>query len=30
VRFEVDGLLRSDAKTRAEVYHLALDPVQAG
>lgn len=28
VRFEVDGLLRSDAKTRAEVYHLALDPVQ--
>jgi HK97 family phage portal protein len=28
VKFEVDGLLRSDAKTRAEVYHLALDPVQ--
>jgi HK97 family phage portal protein len=28
VRFEVDGLLRSDAKTRAEVYHLALDPLQ--
>jgi HK97 family phage portal protein len=28
VRFEVDGLLRADAKTRAEVYALALDPVQ--
>jgi HK97 family phage portal protein len=28
VRFEVDGLLRADTKTRAEVYHLALDPVQ--
>lgn len=28
VRFEIDALLRADAKTRAEVYHLALDPVQ--
>jgi HK97 family phage portal protein len=28
VRFETDGLLRSDAKTRAEVYQLALDPIQ--
>jgi len=27
VKFEVDGLLRSDAKTRAEVYALALDPI---
>jgi HK97 family phage portal protein len=27
VRFELDGLLRADAKTRAEVYALALDPV---
>jgi len=27
VRFEVDGLLRADARTRAEVYRLALDPV---
>jgi HK97 family phage portal protein len=28
VKFEVDGLLRADAKTRAEVYAKALDPVQ--
>jgi HK97 family phage portal protein len=28
VKFEVDGLLRADAKSRAEVYQLALDPVQ--
>jgi HK97 family phage portal protein len=28
VKFEVDGLLRADAKTRAEVYALGLDPVQ--
>jgi HK97 family phage portal protein len=28
VRFETDGLLRADAKTRAEVYRLALDPIQ--
>jgi HK97 family phage portal protein len=28
VKFEVDGLLRADAKTRAEVYRLGLDPVQ--
>jgi phage portal protein BeeE len=28
VRFETDGLLRSDAKTRAEVYETALDPLQ--
>ena len=28
VRFETDALLRADAKTRAEVYRLALDPVQ--
>jgi phage portal protein BeeE len=27
VRFEVDGLLRADAKTRAEIYQLAADPV---
>jgi HK97 family phage portal protein len=27
VRFEVDGLLRADAKTRAEVYEKALDPI---
>jgi HK97 family phage portal protein len=27
IRFEVDGLLRSDAKTRAEIYEKALDPV---
>jgi HK97 family phage portal protein len=27
VRFETDALLRSDAKTRAEIYALALDPV---
>jgi phage portal protein BeeE len=27
VRFEVDGLLRADASTRAEVYAKALDPV---
>ena len=27
VRFELDGLLRADAKTRAEVYALALDPM---
>jgi phage portal protein BeeE len=27
VRFEVDGLLRADAKTRADVYARALDPV---
>jgi HK97 family phage portal protein len=27
VRFEVDGLLRADAKTRAEVYRTALDPI---
>ncbi len=26
--FNLDALLRSDAKTRAEVYHLMLDPVQ--
>ena len=28
VRFELDGLLRADAKTRAEIYRLGLDPVQ--
>jgi HK97 family phage portal protein len=28
VRFEVDGLLRASARDRAEVYRLALDPVQ--
>jgi HK97 family phage portal protein len=28
VKFEVDGLLRADSKTRAEIYRLALDPVQ--
>jgi HK97 family phage portal protein len=28
VRFSVDALLRADAKTRAEVYHFGLDPVQ--
>jgi HK97 family phage portal protein len=27
VKFEVDGLLRADAKTRAEVYRVALDPL---
>jgi HK97 family phage portal protein len=27
VRFELDGLLRADAKTRAEIYQLAADPV---
>jgi HK97 family phage portal protein len=27
VKFEVDGLLRADAKTRAEVYTAALDPL---
>jgi HK97 family phage portal protein len=27
VRFEVDGLLRADAKTRSEVYAAALDPI---
>jgi HK97 family phage portal protein len=27
VRFELDGLLRADAKTRAEIYALALDPL---
>jgi phage portal protein BeeE len=27
VRFEIDGLLRSDSKTRAEVHALALDPL---
>jgi HK97 family phage portal protein len=27
VKFEVDGLLRADAKTRAEVYTAALDPI---
>jgi HK97 family phage portal protein len=27
VRFETDGLLRSDAKTRAEVFTAALDPL---
>jgi phage portal protein BeeE len=27
VKFEVDGLLRADAKTRAEIYALGLDPV---
>jgi HK97 family phage portal protein len=27
VKFEVDGLLRADAKTRAEVYTHALDPI---
>jgi len=27
-QFNLDALLRSDAKTRAEVHHLALDPVQ--
>jgi HK97 family phage portal protein len=27
VKFEVDGLLRADAKTRAEVYRIALDPL---
>jgi HK97 family phage portal protein len=28
IKFEVDGLLRADAKSRAEVYQLALDPIQ--
>lgn len=28
MKFELDGLLRADAKTRAEIYHLALDPIQ--
>jgi HK97 family phage portal protein len=28
VKFEIDSLLRADARTRAEVYHLALDPLQ--
>ncbi|MDP9144575.1 MAG: phage portal protein, partial [Actinomycetota bacterium] len=28
VKFEVDGLLRADAATRAQVYTAALDPVQ--
>ena len=27
MQFELDGLLRADAKTRAEIYALALDPV---
>jgi HK97 family phage portal protein len=27
VKFELDGLLRADAKTRAEVYTAALDPL---
>ena len=27
VRFEVGGLLRADAKTRAEIYEKALDPL---
>jgi hypothetical protein len=27
VKFEVDGLLRADARTRAEVYAKSLDPV---
>ncbi len=27
VKFELDGLLRADAKTRAEIYALAADPV---
>ena len=27
VRFELDGLLRADAKTRAEIYTAALDPI---
>jgi HK97 family phage portal protein len=27
VKFSVDGLLRADAKTRAEVYRMALDPL---
>ena len=27
VKFEVDGLLRADVKTRAEVYEKALDPI---
>jgi HK97 family phage portal protein len=27
VKFELDGLLRADAKTRAEIYSLALDPI---
>jgi HK97 family phage portal protein len=27
VKFELDGLLRADAKTRAEIYSLALDPL---
>jgi HK97 family phage portal protein len=27
VKFETDGLLRADAKTRAEVYTAALDPI---
>jgi hypothetical protein len=27
VKFEVDGLLRADARTRAEVYATSLDPV---
>jgi HK97 family phage portal protein len=27
VRFELDGLLRADAKTRSEVYTAALDPL---
>jgi HK97 family phage portal protein len=28
VKFEVDGLLRADAKARAEVYEKALDPIK--
>jgi HK97 family phage portal protein len=28
VKFELDGLLRADSKTRAEIYHLASDPLQ--
>ena len=27
VKFEVDGLLRADAATRAQVYSAALDPL---
>jgi HK97 family phage portal protein len=27
VKFELDGLLRADAKTRAEIYALASDPL---
>jgi phage portal protein BeeE len=27
VRFELDGLLRADASTRADVYSKALDPI---